>query len=270
MRKAFTLIELLVVISIIALLVAILMPALNRARQQATAAVCLGNQKALILAYLMYANDNEDRLVGGYAHEEDPYAWVYPPMDENGVADSSRRDVTEQDRFRGVRAGKLYPYTNTVDVYHCPADPRWRKGNKRFPPEPYYHMYRSYAIPDALRAEARAKGAGNGDILKLSQIKPPTQMYIFVEDLYDGQASNCDSLGWSFDPSADYEWWDPVGLLHNNACTLSFADGHAEMHKWLDERTIRYFTDRSSIPSQQSGNPDIKYMVRGYISNSRW
>lgn len=85
--KAFTLIKLLVVIAIIALLMAILIPALSAARKQAKGIACLANQKGLILAYVTYTSDSEDKIpsantFGG--HEDAEFSWVKPPQNENG------------------------------------------------------------------------------------------------------------------------------------------------------------------------------------------
>jgi len=88
-RKGFTLIELLVAISIIALLTAILIPTLNRARRQAAASVCLSNQRQLVLAWIVYAQDNDGKLIGGHdGHAASPsqsYDWVQLPQKEDGT-----------------------------------------------------------------------------------------------------------------------------------------------------------------------------------------
>ena len=134
----FTLIELLVVIAIIALLVSILMPALKTARQLATGAVCLANQKTMSLAYIMYAQENDDSLVGGFAlmaplNGVPP--WVKPPLeyasDGTQIYMGGDQAVNIEHRYNGIREGLLYEYIEDVDAYHCPGDRRETKGTSR-------------------------------------------------------------------------------------------------------------------------------------------
>ena len=119
-RRAFTLIELLVVIAIIAILMAVLMPALHRAREQGRRAACLSNLKQLSLAWNMYADENDDRLVNGATgfsnqnlswgdHRNEP-AWIdgYHPNDQ---------EAAEED----IRRGALWPYVKNEKIYRCPT-----------------------------------------------------------------------------------------------------------------------------------------------------
>ena len=83
-KLGFTLVELLVVIAIIALLLSIIMPSLNKARELASGIICLGNQRSLSLAWVMYADENNDKIVGGHATYGPNYGyppWVMPPLD---------------------------------------------------------------------------------------------------------------------------------------------------------------------------------------------
>src|SRR5512139_3807525 len=113
--RGFTLIELLVVIAIIALLMSILMPALNRAREQGRRAGCLSNLKNLTLAWIMYADDNGDKLVNGSSGEYNseptngPF-WVKQDYEEN---------MTEIVKKQAIMNGALWPYTKTLKVYKC-------------------------------------------------------------------------------------------------------------------------------------------------------
>jgi len=120
--RAFTLIELLVVIAIIALLMAILMPTLKRAREQGQRAVCLGNLKQLGLAWILYADDNDDRLVsseaGGQWRSQFGEPWV-------GVTWASGwtqgGQLAANDQVKGIKTGALWPYVTELELYKCPA-----------------------------------------------------------------------------------------------------------------------------------------------------
>jgi len=109
----------------------------------------------------------------------------------------------------------------------------------------------------------------NGDdiIRKLSDIKFPEDKYCFVESCYDLLGTCYDWDGWSFIP--DYRekaWWDPLGYYHVEGCTLAFLDGHAEMYKYMDDRSITYHHSREEWGRRrpQPGKPDIKSFVEHY------
>jgi prepilin-type N-terminal cleavage/methylation domain-containing protein len=122
-RRAFTLIELLVVIAIIAILMAILMPALNRAKEQGKRAACLNNLKELTLAWIMYADENDGRLVNGatgfsntnqaWGDHTKELAWV-------DTYDNTNWDV----QIAGIRRGALWPFVNKEELYRCPTGRR--------------------------------------------------------------------------------------------------------------------------------------------------
>ncbi len=111
--RGFTLIELLVVIAIIAVLMAILIPALHRAKEQGQRAVCLSNVKQLTLAWIMYAYENEDKIVNAstfFSRPGEP-AWIGSQWQFNG---------TEQERRENLKDGILYKYCNDVDISNVP------------------------------------------------------------------------------------------------------------------------------------------------------
>ncbi|MCH8216634.1 MAG: type II secretion system protein [Planctomycetes bacterium] len=242
-RRGFTLIELLVVIAIIALLMAVLMPALNIAREQARGIVCLANQKQLAAAYIMYASENEGTVCSGSAYFDlvnGVPSWVKPPLDYSGTSivemGSSGQDVTREQRYNGLREGALFKYLRDVGVYHCPGDNRVTQGTQAYGNAPAYLIYRSYSMTDYMKAN------GPKDEKKLFNFKNPGKKMLFVEDIYDGRAVNHNGT-WSYNPGRQ-SLWDPLGLFHSTACTFSFMDGHADRKKWQDKRTIIYCNSR--------------------------
>ena len=242
--KAFTLIELLVVIAIIAVLMAILMPSLNAAKDQAKRIHCRGNVKTLALAWLMYKDDNDDTLVSGNTGNN---AWVTNPP--NGA--------TLEQQKNAIRAGLLYTYAGKeTDVYHCPADRRVQGVNVAF---------LTFSIAGGANGET---WAGYTKVTKYGQFKHPAGTYIFVEEA-DTRGTNVGS--WQMDPTAR-TWVDPVAMWHKRQSTLGFADGHSEMHDWKDKSFIDWCERAMYEPSRFSFNMtppadeqnDITYMVKGF------
>ena len=251
-QKGFTLIELLVVISIIAILMAILLPVLGRARDQAKLNACLANLKNLSTAWFLYTLDNDGLLVGSDTEGEPPlgtpYDWVYRP--------TSRGDLIKNKK-EGIKKGKLFPYVKSIDVYHCPAD-------RRIKNPPGYNAFRSYSIPTSYNSTLYKDEVKV--VKKYNQIRAPTSKYVFVEEP--------DPRGWNVGPWGEpfsmEEWWDPVAVWHYKKGTLGFADGHAEPHKWVDKRTIELgqMAERNTEWSElvakmkQPDNEDLIYMFK--------
>ena len=247
-RKGFTLIELLVVIAIIAVLMAILMPSLNIAREQARGIGCSSNQKSLALGYIMYAGDNDDTVCGGWALSSIVNGvppWVMPPLENSSGSivpmGGAGVPVTRQQRYNGLKEGELYKYIKDVGAYHCPGDNRITRGTSLGMGLEYL-IYRSYSLTDYMRATEPA------DPKKLSSFRSQAIKMLFVEEIYDGSAGNHNHAGWSYEPGTG-SMWDPLGIFHSNACTFSFMDGHAERKKWDDQRTVIYCMSRAEAAS---------------------
>ena len=253
-KNGFTLIELLVVISIIALLVSILMPALNIAKQQATGAVCVSNEKSLTLAWVMYAQDNDGRLVGANNTSADAprYDWTEYPQDEDGNFAASL-----EDRYRGIRAGRLYDYTEDVDVYHCPGDKRMiEAGNGAF---------LSYSIQGFMNGGLPQDGITNPgtpdpkyNVKKESNIRRPSGKIVFVEEAHSGYNWG----NWALQIFDGKHWTDPVAIWHNGKSTFGFADGHAELYRWVDDTTLEMSVSEKPWEIYAGGSEDLEFMLR--------
>ena len=243
-EKGFTLIELLVVIAIIALLMAILMPALQRAREQGRRAVCLNYLKTLTLGWIMYADENDDRIVNGEAywaptadpaapvptsgpHKGEPY-WVGNDC-ASGFAQGEQRPLDIQ--MQAIRVGALFPYCKAEKVYRCPTGIR---GEMRT----YSTGYGMNGCFDATGTYIGNRGVRVGRtvlmVKKRSEISVPAPAYRLVF-LDEGQISP-DSYAIHY---VSPRWWDPPFVRHGNGTNVSFADGHSDYWKYRGAETIR-------------------------------
>ena len=270
LKKGFTLIELLVVIAIIALLLSILMPSLILVKRQAQGVVCQSNTRQFVMAWTLYAGANEGGIVGGTTSNEPwdnaswNYGWVKPPQEEDGipVADA---DVTLENELRGIERGYLFPYTDNTGLYHCP-------GAREVVTD---GGYRSYSITGFMNGE----GAGplynpEHTASKVDQIVRTANKVVFFENR-DPRTWNKGS--WIF-PKITPEgstncpgWGDPFFVWHGKSNSLGFADGHTEMHKWVDESTYELMEELESgaITSwwhrQPSDREDIDFIFKAYL-----
>jgi len=253
-RTAFTLIELLVVIAIIAVLMAILMPSLHLARDQAQAIICVNNMRALIRSWYLYKDDYDARLVGGHVGGR----WQGRLLDWVDSPTGSDPDELERKK-EGIRQGLMWPYINEMDVYRCPGDRRKVRA-------PHY-AFRSYSISGNMYGEERRSGWSRRPLKKYTEIKQPALKYVFVEEI-DPRGYNMGS--WVMRPDGT-AWIDPLAIWHNKRSTLAYADGRAEKHRWLDQSTIDaadMWMEGTTVgfnrtPPADEG-ADIEFMHKGY------
>jgi len=217
----------------------------------------------------MYADDYDGRIaeadtVDWQVISRNP--WAHPPLTENGTyIGGAGQDVTLEDRFRGIRAGALFEYVETIKAYHCPNDNRINRGTY-LGTSPAYRMYRSYGIQGGLNGEEKNPGMSPEHcVINVAQLKAAGNIYVFVEEYYDGLYTNYNGGSWQIDVDDNGEsWWNIMAIWHNESSTLSFADGHAERVRWHDPRTVEYAEARDYSDAWQPGNPDLKFMITNY------
>ena len=197
-RDGFTIIELLVVICLVAVLLALLLPAVNTAREHARRTMCAGNIHQLTAAWVAYAGDNDGMIVSG--NTGGPPDWVTAGnLDEN------------------ITNGLLFKYVGTTGAYRCPSDSNLLND-------------RTYSINCLLNGETFLPRT----YYHLRQVSKPARTFVFVEE-YDPRGFNINSFGLIH--SGD-SWIDTIAHLHRDGATISFADGHAIYWQYSDPRTL--------------------------------
>jgi prepilin-type N-terminal cleavage/methylation domain-containing protein len=237
-RRGFTLIELLVVIAIIAILAAMLLPSLSNAKFKAQGIQCLSNLKQLQVVFLIYADDNADKVTSsGYTAPVEPTAWVdgWEDFNGNNLANTDPGTLTDQKR------AKFAPYLSSVGVYRCPADRSMVIVNgKSMSRLRSMSMGQQWGGPGDWLDPAGFQVNGNSKkyrvYYKKGQVDNPAMRFVFVDEHPDSlNAGGFANMMVATPQSARII--DYPASYHNGACGLSFSDGHAEIRKWRDTRT---------------------------------
>lgn len=279
-KKGFTLIELLVVIAIIALLLSIIMPAINKVKDAAVQTVCLSNQRQLTVSVQGYIADNDDllpRAITGYRNEANgPFSnttpnpngsWVCNPMKnttggstDDYFSSTDAYTATLEQKLNGIRNGFLFPYHESIDVLHCQMDKRNRKVGGGF---------RTYSLTHMMHGWEGTVGLSKwGPVAKKSgQIRSPVTRLMIVEEA-DARGIN---LGAWVMPIYGGTWGmsDSLAYWHKGGCSLAFADGHAEIYRFKEKETTDYLKFLEAEAAMLAPGEKGKHFVQAMDANNK-
>ena len=279
------------VVGCVVFTLAILFPIAGLARGWGKAEVCQVNLQILGRAWHAYTEDFDGWLVGfsnyptGLSPEAEnratsgtPYRWVEYPLytPVYGSAAVSQVECNLNYQLNGIRAGKLFTYTENEHVYHCPSDRYWTTKS--------YGPWISYSGSGLMNGDDynarngmnitgfRTVNLPSGQakqlvcVNKFSQIKTPAARFTFVEEDYVIHNQWRCAGGFLLMSRSNYwSWWDWPALFHPDRGMLGFADGHVEGRVWKDPRTINQIRSGDWTTMVQPNNADLQWMVQGYM-----
>jgi prepilin-type N-terminal cleavage/methylation domain-containing protein/prepilin-type processing-associated H-X9-DG protein len=266
-QKGFTLIELLVVIAIIAILAAMLLPALSRAKTKGQGISCMSNGKQLTLAWQLYAGDNNELLLGNLSEDPTrPDAIIDQPpavcwLDFSSKPGNWDINVT-------ITPAPIYPYSGkSPAIWKCPADSSSVLVGTQMRPR-----VRTYSMSQVFSKTGPwlDKTFNTGQTVwrtyaKSTAIVAPAKTWVFVDEHPDsnnglGFANACTGA----EAQATAQIIDFPASFHNGACGFSFADGHSDIHKWIGSKIKARVTNTGTMPLNvpaEDSWKDVRWMA---------
>ncbi len=258
-RRGFTLIEVLVVIAIIAVLAALLLPAVSRAKRNARRVQCIGNQKQLATAWVLYVTDNSDWVPGNGGNNAPNKAlrlWI------QGSFVNANANTTEE-YILSPEYAQFAAYIRTIRVYVCPTDrDSIRVGAVTHTTKRSYSLNAYVGWQGQWDARMTPVNSGKTPFYRVfskhSQMSAAMPRGTFLFTDVNSNSICGPAFGMNMDRDAFFNF---PASTHERGAVISFSDAHVEWHRWTDARTIKaYSTSYHDHNEMSSGNLDLAWL----------